>query len=111
LYRVFTAGHYPYGEIEPFTHPRFTRPAALLRRRPDLPPWLDAVLARVLAPEPAARFGDALELALELEAGLARGAAAALPPRRPLYDRDPVAFWRTVAMILLVALLAALVWR
>ncbi len=36
VYRIFTAA-YPYGEIEPFSRPRFGKPAPLSRYRPDLP--------------------------------------------------------------------------
>jgi len=46
LYRVFSAGHYPYGEVEPFSRPRFSRYTPLTHHRPDLPAWLDSSLAR-----------------------------------------------------------------
>ena len=35
VYRMF-AGAYPYGEIEPFSKPRFGKPQPLCARRPDL---------------------------------------------------------------------------
>ena len=41
LYRMWSGGAYPYGEVEPFSRPRFRAPAPLLARRPDLPAWLD----------------------------------------------------------------------
>jgi len=65
LFRSFTGGAYPYGEVEPFSHPRFTKPAPLSRYRPDLPSWLDGTLAKAFAPEPTERFGDVLELAFD----------------------------------------------
>ena len=109
LYRLFS-GAYPYGEIEPFSHPRFGRPQPLSRHRPDLPPWLDELLARVLAIDPARRIGDALELALELDQGHGR-ARPPTPRRRSLYERNPVRVWQGVAVVLFVALLAALKFR
>ena len=48
VYRMFTAA-YPYGEIEPFSRPRFGKPVSLSRYRPDLPAWLDAVIGKALA--------------------------------------------------------------
>ncbi|OYT94541.1 MAG: protein kinase, partial [Pseudomonas sp. PGPPP3] len=45
LYYLLT-GHYPYGEIEAFQHPRFGQPTAASRYRPDLPNWLDDCLTR-----------------------------------------------------------------
>lgn len=108
LFRVFT-GHYPYGEIEPFSHPRFGRPASLAKYRPDLPAWLDALLARALAADPDRRPGDVLEFTLALE----DGPASPPPPQtgRPLYDRNPLLFWQVVAALLALALILAVILR
>jgi serine/threonine protein kinase len=47
LYRLFAQGSYPYGEIEPFSTPRYHNPPkSLAVFRPDLPIWLDVVLSR-----------------------------------------------------------------
>jgi len=108
LFRAFT-GHYPYGEIEPFSHPRFVKPASLAKFRPDLPAWLDALLARALAAEPERRPGDVLEFTLALEDG---PAAAPPPPGRvPLHDRNPLLFWKIVAALLAIALVLSIVLR
>ena len=73
LFRLFARGAYPYGEIEPFSTPRFHHRAKSLNYyRPDLPSWLDAVLARALAVDPKERYADILELSYELENGLAK---------------------------------------
>jgi serine/threonine protein kinase len=101
LYRLFT-NSYPYGEIEPFQRPRHRTPVPLQHRRPDLPGWLDMVLARAVALDPADRQGDAMELALELEDGASR--PQPLPRRVPLLERHPVRFWQGVSVILLMLL-------
>jgi serine/threonine protein phosphatase PrpC len=108
LFRLWT-GAYPYGEIEPFTHPRFTRPIALAKLRPDLPAWLDALLAQALSPDPGQRQGDVLEFVIALEEGPA--AAPAPVGKRPLLDRNPLLFWKIVAAILALALGVSLAWR
>ena len=71
LYRMFSKGHYPYGEVEPFTHPKFDNPAPLGRYRSDLPSWLEILFTRAVNPEKG--FTNAMDLAFELENGLARG--------------------------------------
>ena len=107
LYRMFT-GAYPYGEVEPFQRPVFGAPVPLARRRPDLPAWLDRAVMRAVSVQPEERPGDAVELALELDAGAARPAP---PPRgKPLLERDPARFWQGVSLALLV-LLALLALR
>ena len=109
LYRLFSGG-YPYGEVEPFSHPRFKAPESLLTRRPDLPAWLDQVLAQSVAVAPEHRFADANELIAELEIGMARGAPQR-PQPRSLHDRNPLLFWRVTAGLLALTLLASLAWK
>jgi serine/threonine protein kinase len=106
LYRMFS-GRYPYGEIEPFSRPRFGAAAPLTRHRPDLPAWLWHVLSRTLQPDPAKRFGDVLELSMELESGLDRGVPIVIR-QQSLYERNPLRFWQVVSALLLALLMLSL---
>jgi serine/threonine protein phosphatase PrpC len=109
MFRAFT-GEFPYDNADAVSPPRRERPQELSALRPDLPAWLQAVLGRAIAKDPADRFRDMSEFAGELEAGPAPIAA---PPRRPqtLLERAPVRFWQGVAVLLGLALLASLIWR
>ena len=109
LYRAFSAA-YPYGEIEPFSRPRFAKAVPLSRHRPDLPAWLDAVLAKATAVKASERFGDVIEFAMELENGAAAGRSPFVA-RKPLYQRNPVRFWQGVSALLLLVLLIVLARR
>lgn len=109
LYRLFS-GHYPYGEIEAFSRPRFTKRVPLDQHRPDLPAWLDVLLARATAVDPDTRFGDAMELAIELEQNLAH-APRIVVQRQSLYERNPLRFWKIVSLLLFAALLVSLALR
>lgn len=110
LFRMFT-GEYPYGEVEAFSRPRFTRPpASVSGLRPDLPSWLDQVLLRLIAVRVADRFDDALECIFALEHGELH-AAPGRPGQRSLFERDPLRFWQTVAAALAVLLLLTALWR
>ena len=104
MFRAFT-GEFPYGN--PDAGPPRGRPKALSALRPDLPGWLEAALARAVAIDPAARFADAIEFAVEMEAGPARAAASVQRPRT-LYERSPVRFWQGVAALLALALIFSL---
>ena len=75
--------------------------------RPDLPAWLQAALERAIASEPAERFRDSGEFAVEMEAGPVRSPPAA-PRPRTLYERNPARFWQGVAALLALALLWSL---
>jgi serine/threonine protein phosphatase PrpC len=107
VYRMFTGGAYPYGEIEPFAQPRFGRAAPLSRSRPDLPAWLERCIARALATDRRDRFADVIEFGFELEHGSVRAIPRSMA-RPTLYERNPVRFWQLVCAGLLVALLIAL---
>ncbi|MBI1891071.1 MAG: bifunctional protein-serine/threonine kinase/phosphatase [Burkholderiales bacterium] len=100
LYQLLTR-HYPYGEIEPFQRPRFGEPVPPTRYRPDIPLWLENVLLKSVARNPAERFETAEEFLLALERGASRPLAA--PPMKPLVDRDPLVLWRLVAAVSIVA--------
>lgn len=96
LYWALTR-HYPYGEVEPFQHPRFVTPTAPTRYRPDLPIWLEDVLLKAVARDAKDRFETAEEFLIALE----RGSAEPLPVRRtmPLASRDPAMPWRLAAAV------------
>lgn len=113
LYRAFSGGAYPYGEIEPFMRPRFGAPAPLAQHRPDLPAWLDHILRAAIAVDPRDRPGDAVELGLAIEDGLSGGAQRPTRPK-PLYELHPVRFWQCISLMLFIALVTAMAqlsWR
>ena len=84
LYHALTR-KYPYGEVEPFQHPRFGDPVSPTRYRPDIPVWLENVLLKAVARDSAARFETAEELLLALERGASRPLPK--PASMPLVDR------------------------
>lgn len=100
LYHLLTR-KYPYGEVEPFQHPRFGDPVPASRYRPDLPSWLDHLLLKLVARDPGDRFETAEELLLAFERGDSAGLAAVR--RTPLVGRDPVLLWQAIATVSVVA--------
>ena len=106
MFRAFT-GEFPYGNADATSRPRRDRPTPLSALRPDLPAWLQAALARAVAADPADRFRDMAEFAVEMEAGPARAPLVIQRPRT-LYERDPLRFWQGVAALLALALLLSL---
>jgi serine/threonine protein kinase len=106
MFRAFT-GEYPYGNADAVSPSRRERAKELCALRPDLPAWLEAALGRAIARDPADRFREVSEFAVEMEAGPARAPAG---PRRPLtlYERYPLRFWQGIAAALALALLWSL---
>ena len=97
LYHLYTR-KYPYGEIEPFQHPRFGEPVPPSRYRPDCPGWLENVLLKAVAREPGERFETAEEFRLALE----RGELHPLDVPRPLPLLRRYGAWPLVALLSLI---------
>ena len=99
LYYLLTR-KYPYGEIEPFQHPRFGEPVPPTRFRPDIPQWLENILLKAVARDKEKRFETAEEFLLALERGEQQ---PLLPPQRmTLVERNPLKLWQSVAIISLL---------
>jgi len=96
LYHLLTR-KYPYGEIEPFQHPRFGEPMAPTRYRPDIPGWLENVLLKAVSKDPEQRFETAEEFLVALERGASH--AVRRPPATPLAMRNPLLTWRIIAAL------------
>jgi len=85
LYELL-ARKYPYGEVEPFQHPKFGDPTPPTRYRPDTPAWLENLLLKACARDAKDRFETAEEFLLALERGAHRPLAT--PRRTPLLQRN-----------------------
>lgn len=108
LYRWLT-GRLPYGEIEPYQSRRFRRdPQAASRLRPDVPIWLDHLLAKSFALDAKLRFETAEEMLLALERGASRSVGA--PSATPLLQRDPLALWQIALAVSLLFNVLLVVW-
>jgi serine/threonine protein kinase len=88
LYRVFSGGQFPYGEVDSFTRPRFGVPVPL---------------SRAFARAPEERFGDILEFSFTLENRAEQKDEGRQRP--PLYHRNPVRFWQLISLLLAALLL------
>ena len=107
LYHLLTR-RYPYGEIEPFQHPKFGEPVPPTRWRPEIPAWVENLLLKAVAREPKQRFETAEEFLLALERGAARPLAP--PARTPLAARNPLLLWKIVAAVSLALNLVLLMF-
>jgi len=104
-YQVLT-GHLPYGlQVTQLRSPADLRKLRYIparERRPDLPPWLDAVLRRALHPQPEKRQEALSEFVHDLHNPGAEYQRLRPPP---LIERNPVVFWQSLTLILAVVVL------
>ena len=85
---------------------RKLRYASVLADDREIPAWIDEVLRRAVHPDPKRRYAELSEFVYDLRHPNAAWLSRA---RAPLLDRNPVAFWRGVSLILAVALVAVLI--
>lgn len=103
LYRALTRS-FPYGEIERFQTPRFdTTPKRVTRLNASVPPWLEAIIMRAIAPEPDSRYQHFSEMAYDLEHP--QSVEPFYRKDAPLLERNPLLFYKLLSASL--ALLAA----
>jgi serine/threonine-protein kinase len=105
------AGHAPFRADTPLAVLRRVvddAPRPLRQVNPDVPPWLEAVIAKLMAKSPADRYPTAAEAAAVFERGLAhaQNPTAGPPPRVP---RPPRRWRRALAGGLMTAAGVAIV--
>ncbi|MBA4110104.1 MAG: protein kinase [Leptothrix sp. (in: Bacteria)] len=110
-YQMLT-GHLPYGlQVTQLRSPgnlNRLRYIPVRERRPDLPPWLDAVLRRALHPQVSKRQEALSEFVHDLSTP---GAEYQVHRPSPLIDRNPVVFWQTLTVLLALAVVVLLALR
>lgn len=95
LYHLLTR-KYPYGEIEPFQHPKFGEPVPPTRYRPDIPHWLENIVLKAITRDQNLRFETAEEMLHALEVGELKPILA--PARTPLIARARLVKWQWIAL-------------
>ncbi len=106
LYEALARG-YPYGEIERFQTPRFDHvPRDLSRLNVTVPPWLNSVIQRALAPEPERRYQNFSEMSFDLEHP--DQVLAFHRKDAPWIERHPLRFYKILCIILALICFALL---
>jgi eukaryotic-like serine/threonine-protein kinase len=101
-YELLT-GHLPYGEMpREGANPKFLRRLRYTPARdhnPAIPGWVDGALLKAVRLDPKQRYAELSEFLHDLRYP---NTQLIREDHRPLLERNPVAFWRGLAIILLV---------
>lgn len=110
-YQMLT-GRLPYGAEVARSRTRAAqnklRYDSVLHEDRDIPAWIDGVLRKAVHPNPAKRYEELSEFLYDLRHP---NAAFLSKTRQPLLERNPVAFWKGVSLMLAVAVVALLALR
>ncbi len=98
LYAMLSGGALPYGAQREDGRPRHRDYIPLRRHNPDVPVWMDGAIRRAVHFNPEKRY----ESLSEFEHDLNTPNPELMKTAAPLIERDPVTFWRGLAVALLV---------
>ena len=81
---------------------------SVLDAKREIPAWIDEVLRKALQPDPNKRYEELSEFVHELR----HPPAAYLSRTRPaLIERNPVMFWKTLSLVLLIVVIVLVAFR
>lgn len=105
LYEALT-GRLPFGEIERYQTPHFTSARPPSAFNPNVPPWLDSVILRACAVDPARRCQHYSEISYDLTHP--DKVAPWRVPGAPLLQTNPLLFYKSACFLLLGVILLLL---
>ncbi|EJL80629.1 serine/threonine protein phosphatase [Polaromonas sp. CF318] len=107
-YQMLT-GRLPYGAEVAKSRTRAAqnrlRYDSALRDDREIPAWIDDVLRKAVHPDPARRYGELSEFVYDLRHP---NRAFLHKTRQPLLERNPLAFWRGLALVLAAVIVVML---
>jgi serine/threonine protein kinase len=103
------SGRLPYGAEVPKARTRAAQRKltyrSVLDDNREIPAWIDAVLRKAVHPDPYRRYQELSEFIYDLRHP---NPAFLNKTRPPLIERNPVAFWKTVSLILAIIVIVLL---
>ena len=110
-YQMLT-GRLPYGAEVAKSRTRAAqsqlRYDSALRDDREIPAWIDGVLRKAVHPNPAKRYGELSEFVYDLRHP---NQAFLHKTRQPLLERNPLAFWKGLSLVLAVVIVVMLALR
>ncbi|QJE98565.1 bifunctional protein-serine/threonine kinase/phosphatase [Luteolibacter luteus] len=106
LYEALT-GSLPFGQIERFQTPVFRDPKTPSALNPLVPPWLEAIILRACSIQPEGRYSHFSELLFDLTNPMKVRPWHA--DQAPLIQRNPVLFWKCIAVFFAILSLILLI--
>jgi len=98
LYEMLSNGQFPYGEMQEAKRHKNYEYTSIRKYNPNVPMWMDGCIEKAVSPSPEKRYASFSELLIDLS----KPNPSLMKTHSPLLERDPISFWRGLAMVLLV---------
>jgi hypothetical protein len=106
------SGRLPFGAEVPKARTRSAQRKltyrSVLDENREIPAWIDEVLKKVTHPDPEKRYQELSEFMYDLRHPNTTYLSKTRPP---ILERNPVAFWRALALIFLLVIIIMLLAR
>lgn len=98
IYEILSSGHFPYGRSEQARPHRHYHYASVRNHNPNVPVWMDRAIQKAVNEDPDRRYNSLSEFQHDLN----NPNPEFMKRAEPLIDRNPVGFWRSLAILLLL---------
>jgi len=98
VYEMLSGGHFPYGKrdkAEPHKHYNYI---SIRNHNPNVPVWMDGAIEQSVQKNPDMRYETYSEFLYDLS----NPNSTHMKTSAPLYERNPIAFWRGLCVVLLI---------
>jgi len=98
IYEILSGGHFPYGEVDEAKAHKHYDYTSVRQYNQNVPIWMDGAIQKSVHKNPDRRY----ETFSEFQHDLSNPNPALMKTTAPLIERNPVGFWRGLAIILLI---------
>jgi len=99
VYEMLSGGHFPYGRLEDACKHKSYDYISVRQYNLNVPVWMDEAIRKAVHPDPEKRY----DTFSEFEVDLNKPNPTLMRTTTPLLERDPVRFWKIIALILLLS--------
>ncbi len=104
VYEMLSGGHFPYGRLEDACKHKSYDYVSVRQYNLNVPVWMDEAIRKAVHPDPEKRY----DTFSEFEVDLNKPNPSLMRTTAPLLERDPVRFWKIIALTLLLTNLLTL---
>ncbi len=98
VYEMLSGGHFPYGKLEEAKAHKHYRYTSLRNYNTSVPVWMDGAIEKAVQKKPDMRYETFSEFLFDLN----KPNPALMKTSAPLFERNPVQFWRISSCLLLL---------
>ena len=98
VYEMLSGGNFPYGKLDQAKAHKHYDYISIRNHNSNVPVWMDGAIEKAVQKKPASRYETFSEFLFDLN----KPNPALMKTTAPLFERNPVGFWRGLSIVLLI---------